>query len=177
HAGFSFVWTRAATAAAPLFDRGLAAIQQHRLAVSEHHAFEPDDLLAVAELLPDSCQHVTGLDGCLRPAVGFHPVDGGAADLPSLHPSVVRADFERDHRVRVLPDELGDGALYRDKLAEGHRPGMVGEERSGAEDDGESDDSERDRSWFRHGMTFLSVTSVSAVSGCVPADAPFACRI
>ena len=62
---------------------GLAgSVEAHFLAVGEYDAFEPDDLLAVGELIADARDHVAGLDRRLGPTVRLHPVDGGPPTNP-----------------------------------------------------------------------------------------------
>src|SRR5438094_226356 len=102
---------------------GLAAgVEAHFLAVGQYGAFEPDDLLAVGELIADARDHVAGLHRRLGPAVGLHPVDGGATDQPFLLQAVTGLNLQGYHRVRICPHELDDRALYCHKLVIAQRP-------------------------------------------------------
>src|SRR5438105_14817946 len=58
----------------------LAAVNAQFPAVGQHHPLEPDDLLAVRELVADARDHVARPDGRLGPAVRLHAVDGRATD-------------------------------------------------------------------------------------------------
>src|SRR4029450_3931589 len=106
----------------------LAAVDLYLLAVGQHDALEPDDFLAVVELIADTRDHVARLDCRFRPAVPFHPADGGPPDHPLLRLAVFGPNLEGDHRVWVFPAELHHCALHRDELAIAHRPGVMGGE-------------------------------------------------
>src|SRR5262245_12286911 len=84
---------------------GLAAVEAHFLAVGKYDALEPDCLRAVGELIADAGDHVAGLQGRLGPAVGLHPVGGGATDLPFLRRAVTGLNLKGDHWVRIGPQE------------------------------------------------------------------------
>src|SRR5438132_1132845 len=58
----------------------LAAVNAQLPAVGQHHPLEPDDLLAVRELVADARDHVARPDRRLGPAVRLHAVDGRATD-------------------------------------------------------------------------------------------------
>src|SRR5687767_5798639 len=110
----------------PCDDPGLLpTVQAHLLTVRQHDTLEPDDLLAVGELISGACDHVSWLDGRLVPAVRFHPVNRGPTDQPLLHLALIRLDLERDHWVRVLPGELHHGAFHCDQLPVTHRPRVM----------------------------------------------------
>src|SRR6266581_4389033 len=79
-------------------EAGLAAVHPDLLAVGQHRLLEPDDLLAVGELIADARDHVAGLDRRLGPAVRLHPVDGGTTDQPLLDPAVNGAHLDGNHR-------------------------------------------------------------------------------
>src|SRR5262245_2307455 len=53
----------------------LAAVDVDLPAVGEHHVLEPDDLLAVGELIPGACDYVALLDRCPGPAIGLHSIE------------------------------------------------------------------------------------------------------
>src|SRR5687767_13670154 len=57
---------------------GLATVDSDLLAVGHHDPFQPDDLLAVGELIANARDRVAGLDRRLCPSDGFHPVDRGS---------------------------------------------------------------------------------------------------
>ena len=61
-----------------------AAVDADLLAVSEHHALEPDDLLAVGELIAGARDHVTRLDRRPSPASRLHSIDRRPSDQPFL---------------------------------------------------------------------------------------------
>src|SRR6266550_1924454 len=90
---------------------GLLAVEAQFLAVGQYGTLEPDDLLAIGELIADARDHVAGLHCRLGPAVGLHPVDGGATDQPFLLPAVTGLNLKGHHRVRVSPHELDYPAL------------------------------------------------------------------
>src|SRR5262245_60183021 len=100
----------------------LTAIEAHFLTVGEYNALEPDDLLAVGELIADPGDHVAGLHRRLGPAIGLHPIDGGTANLPFLHPSVTGLNFKGHPRVRLGPRKLDYSAFHCDKPVKAHRP-------------------------------------------------------
>src|SRR5712691_4974331 len=89
----------------------LAAVEAQFLAVGQYGALEPDDLLAVGELIADARDHVAGLHCRLGPAVGLHPFEGGATDQPFLLLAVIGLNLKGHHRVRICPRELDYRAL------------------------------------------------------------------
>src|SRR5256885_9794747 len=95
---------------------GLAAVEAQFLAVGQYDALEPDDLLAVGELIAGARDHVAALDRRLGPAVRLHPVDGGPTDQPLLHLAVISPNLDGDHLVTVLPRDDHHRALGRDQL-------------------------------------------------------------
>src|SRR4029453_10187481 len=103
----------------------LAAVDLYLLAVGQHDALEPDDFLAVVELIADTRDHVARLDCRLGPAVPFHPAYCGPTDHPLLRLAVFGPNLEGDHRVRVFPAELHHRALHRDELVITDRPRVM----------------------------------------------------
>ena len=76
----------------------------------------------VRVLVADAGDHVAGLHGGFRPAVGFHADDGGATDLPSLRFTVAGLGVESDHGVWVRPAELYYCALHGYEMVKAYGP-------------------------------------------------------
>src|SRR5262245_29663767 len=79
------------------------AVEEHLLAAGHHDLVQPQDLLAVGELVAGGGDDVARLERALVPPVGFHARGARAADVPLLDPAVLGLHVEAHHHVRVAP--------------------------------------------------------------------------
>src|SRR5687767_16029949 len=99
-----------------------AAVDVDLLAVSEHHPLEPDDLLAVGELIAGARDHVARLNRRPSPASRLHPIDRRPADQPFLLLAAISLHLDGDHGVGVAPHEVCHRALHSHKPLTVYRP-------------------------------------------------------